>query len=361
MNILFVSKYNQFRSKVAEAYFNKLNKQKGFSVTSAGLFAGASTPTNVMQVAKKHRLSLKTSRTAMSVNMLGKQDLVILVGNDVPTEIFTDDNPHVRAFAHWKVESVRDTDVIAVETTFREIEKRIAKLLKELGQEREKFDEVDRILFDLRQMGDDQAVAIWRDMGLSTKHYYGADIRQLRKYSKPLVGRHKLAQTLWRTNVHDARLLATMIEDSAEVTENQVETWIRQADFWDITDKIATEIIVKTDFGTRKIKPWLRESNDHFRRTGWILVDYYAKHGGLSEDDLNFYLKEIDKMFNRETNWVQEAMLYALASMGKINPDINNKALKIALKVSGTQITYGQVVCDTPRIEKILSEVTFAA
>ena len=39
-NILFVCKYNRFRSKIAEAYFNKINKNKLVSVKSAGIIRG---------------------------------------------------------------------------------------------------------------------------------------------------------------------------------------------------------------------------------------------------------------------------------------------------------------------------------
>jgi len=37
MKILFVCKHNRFRSKVAEAFFNKLKKNKKIKAESAGL------------------------------------------------------------------------------------------------------------------------------------------------------------------------------------------------------------------------------------------------------------------------------------------------------------------------------------
>ena len=39
-SILFVCKYNRFRSRVAEAYFKKINKNKNISVKSAGIIKG---------------------------------------------------------------------------------------------------------------------------------------------------------------------------------------------------------------------------------------------------------------------------------------------------------------------------------
>ena len=40
MNILFVCRYNRFRSRTAEAYFKKINKNKKIKVKSAGIFKG---------------------------------------------------------------------------------------------------------------------------------------------------------------------------------------------------------------------------------------------------------------------------------------------------------------------------------
>ena len=40
MKILFICKYNAFRSKVAESYFNKMNKNKKIKAFSRGFIMG---------------------------------------------------------------------------------------------------------------------------------------------------------------------------------------------------------------------------------------------------------------------------------------------------------------------------------
>ncbi len=51
INILFVCRYNRFRSRVAEAYFKKINKN--FKVKSAGLFKGRPLSPKTIKEAKK--------------------------------------------------------------------------------------------------------------------------------------------------------------------------------------------------------------------------------------------------------------------------------------------------------------------
>lgn len=347
MNILFVSKYNTVRSKLAEAYFNKHNKLKQLHAQSAGLFRGAPTAASVMEAARLHRLSLKTSQSAMSTYLLEKHDLVILVADDVPTSIFRKDNPYVKAFVWWKVPAPNERDDVSIETAMKDIERRVQTLLQELGQETKTMESLDRVLFDLRRLQDSAVVAEWARIGHPAKKFYGVDPIKLKAIAKQYKGDRTLAQGLWKTGIHDARVLAPMVENPAEVTEHQVETWLRQADFWDITDKIATEILPHTDYGFEKIRTWVRENNPWCRRSGWVLLDRLAKtEPDLADKDLERLIDMIPKTINKEDPWVAEAMLHAIIGVGRRNKRLYQRAKKIASKVGDVKINYGD-----PRIK----------
>ena len=89
MNILFVCKHNRFRSKVAGAYFNKVNKNKKIKAKSAGIFRGTY-PLDKTQtaIAKKLGIKLTGRPETISIDLLKWQDLVIIVANDVPKSLF---------------------------------------------------------------------------------------------------------------------------------------------------------------------------------------------------------------------------------------------------------------------------------
>lgn len=361
MNILFVSKYNNVRSKLAEAYFNKYNKLKQLHAQSAGLFRGHPTSALVMETAKKHRLSLKTSQTAISTYMLEKHDLVILVADDVPTSIFRKNNPHVKAFALWKLSLPNEKDPVSLEGLMNEIERRIRGLLQELGQEKKTMAAIDRVMFDLRRFQDPQIVEAWQKVGHPARKFLGVDSVKLQKLAKENKGDRTLATGLWRTGIHDARILAAMIENPYEVTEHQIETWLRQSDYWDITDKIATEILPYTAYGAGKIKTWIRENNPLFRRTGWVLLERLAKISkDLTDKEFEKFLDTIQKIIHKEENWVKEAMLYALIGVGLRNKRLNTRAKKVALKVAGIEIEYGDPQVPSPNPLERLEGVIFS-
>ncbi len=89
MNILFVCKYNRFRSRVAEAYFKKINKNKDFNVFSRGIIRG-DYPLNRTEVSSARKLGIDISGRpkGMEIELLKKIDLVVIVADNVPKEVF---------------------------------------------------------------------------------------------------------------------------------------------------------------------------------------------------------------------------------------------------------------------------------
>lgn len=83
--ILFVCKHNMFRSKIAEIYFKKINRNKDIVATSAGLIRGYS-PLEKREViiAKEFGINLRGKPRGLSVDLVRKQNLIIIVANDVP-------------------------------------------------------------------------------------------------------------------------------------------------------------------------------------------------------------------------------------------------------------------------------------
>ena len=93
MNLLFICKYNRFRSKVAESYFNKINKNKKIRTQSAGIFLDNSPPNNKeINEAKKLGIEINTNFQGMSLRLLDWADIIIIVADNVPKELFQKNN-----------------------------------------------------------------------------------------------------------------------------------------------------------------------------------------------------------------------------------------------------------------------------
>ena len=88
-NIIFICKWNRLRSKVAEDYFNKINKNKNVKAESAGIFAGF-LPLDQYQIdiAKEFGINLAGRTKGLDQIKLDNAYKIILVTDEIPEEVF---------------------------------------------------------------------------------------------------------------------------------------------------------------------------------------------------------------------------------------------------------------------------------
>ncbi len=102
--ILFVCKFNRFRSRVAEAYFNKINRNKLFFAEGAGLFEGYLPLTKVqVEVAKNLGIDINGKPRAVDRGLLKQTNILIIVADDVPKSIYEDDRIYKNKIEVWKI------------------------------------------------------------------------------------------------------------------------------------------------------------------------------------------------------------------------------------------------------------------
>ena len=135
--ILFVCKYNRFRSRVAKAYFNKINKNKNINAESAGLIKGfLPLDQNQLKVAKKFGLNIKGNPKNISMDLLKKQDKIIVIANDISKKIFCYKWYRNKVIL-WKIKDViNGNDNKGNERVIKDIIKRVDNLVKELEKKK---------------------------------------------------------------------------------------------------------------------------------------------------------------------------------------------------------------------------------
>src|SRR3989344_7542996 len=129
MNILFVCKWNRFRSRVAEAYFKKINKNKSIQVKSAGLIQGEY-PIDEQQykIAKEFGININGKPQGISTDLLNWTDILIIVANDVPKKIFKENKKYGKKTIVWKIKDENFGNERNIRKIISKIIKRIDKL-----------------------------------------------------------------------------------------------------------------------------------------------------------------------------------------------------------------------------------------
>jgi len=132
MKILFICKFNRFRSKVAEAVFNKLNKNSENKCKSAGIIRGRPLDKLQVSVAKKRGFNINSKPHGLTSEMLIWQNLIVIVADDVPRELFKDNIKYGKKLIVWKIPDVFSNNEKDIEKTISLIENKVKGLVKEL-------------------------------------------------------------------------------------------------------------------------------------------------------------------------------------------------------------------------------------
>ncbi len=131
MNVLFVCKWNRFRSKLAEAIFKKLNKNKAFKVKSAGIFPGAPITKEIIITANKLGVKVSKNRKPLNYKTWIWADYIIIVADNVPRVIFNDfEKNYHKKIIHWKFKDVYGDNIKDREKLALKIKKNIELFLK---------------------------------------------------------------------------------------------------------------------------------------------------------------------------------------------------------------------------------------
>ena len=162
----------------------------------------------------------------------------------------------------------------------------------------------------------------------------GISIYEIRKIAKEIGTNHQLAIKLWNSKLHEAKLLAGMVDDPRKVTDQQMETWVKDFDSWDIVDQTCSNLIDKTPMAYRKAFEWPKRDKEFVKRAGFVLMATLSVHDKKASDaKLEKFFPVILDGATDERNFVKKAVNWALRQIGKRNKNLNKKAIKLAKEI----------------------------
>jgi 3-methyladenine DNA glycosylase AlkD len=187
------------------------------------------------------------------------------------------------------------------------------------------------VLEELAPLGSEEARAGMARYGINTADAFGVSIHVLRPLAKRLGRDHDLALALWETGNHEARLLASMVDDPAQVTEEQMDAWAAQFDSWDVCDQVTSNLFDKTPFAYHKVDEWSVAEDEWIKRAAFATAAALAVQDKKAADEP---FLEILELCRREAgddrNFVKKAVNWAVRNIGKRDVRLHAAAIATA-------------------------------
>ena len=194
---------------------------------------------------------------------------------------------------------------------------------------------VHEIMQQLEMLADSNGRAGMARFGINTSTALGIKVTQLRPLAKRIGRDHSLAADLWSTGVHEARILASMVDDPKAVDEDQMEAWAADFNSWDLVDQCCGNLFDRSPIAWEKAVEWSGRDAEFVKRAGFSLMAYLAVHAKKEPDRrLEQFLPIIEREATDDRNFVKKAVNWALRQIGKRSAFLHPKAVACAERVA---------------------------
>jgi 3-methyladenine DNA glycosylase AlkD len=197
----------------------------------------------------------------------------------------------------------------------------------------------EEVLRTLRALGSPRNVEGMARFGISVRGTLGVSMPVLRGLAKEHRHDHSLAQKLWDSGIHEARIMASLVDNPALVTSSQMDLWVRDVDSWDICDQCCANLFALTSFAWAKALRWSRYRRTYTKRAGFALMACLAQTKYKAADSAFApFFACIEAEADDDRPMVKKAVNWALRQIGKRNTTLYKRALSLAVRLSKSSV-----------------------
>jgi len=194
----------------------------------------------------------------------------------------------------------------------------------------------ESIIAELKSLANPSNVAGMARFGINPANTLGISMPVLRSIAKSYRKDHTLAIELWLSGIHEARILASLVDDPKQVTLDQMEAWTAEFDSWDVCDQVCSNLWEKTPYSYDKAIEWSHRDQEFVKRAGFVLMARSVVGGKIALDagQLHIIFSEIEREASDKRNFVKKAVNWALRQIGKSSLELNRQAIATAEKIA---------------------------
>jgi len=186
----------------------------------------------------------------------------------------------------------------------------------------------------LQAHADPKNVAGMLRYGISSEGTLGVSMPVIRAIARKAGRDPQVAEELWASGIHEARILATLVADPKQITRRQMTAWARDFDSWDVCDQACLNLFRYTPFAWELAAKWSAAPQEFVRRAGFALMAGLAVKDKRAVDaQFEALLPLIRQAATDDRNMVKKAVNWALRSIGKRNQKLRLAAIAEAERI----------------------------
>ena len=167
--------------------------------------------------------------------------------------------------------------------------------------------------------------------GIHAARSIGVPMAQMKQIGKRIGPDHHLATALWETGWYEARVVASLIDDPAVVTAEQMDAWCAAFDNWAICDTVCFNLFDRTSPAWAKVDEWAGSPAEYVKRAAFALLWSLALHDRRAPDSrFEHGLSLIEREAHDDRNFVTKSLSMAMRAIAHHNAALAASTTEVA-------------------------------
>lgn len=195
----------------------------------------------------------------------------------------------------------------------------------------------DQCLSELKQKANAENLTGMARFGIDISKALGISMPNIREVGKTTEKNHQLALDLWASEIHEARILACLVDEPKKVTRQQMDDWVGDFQSWDVCDQVCGNLFDRLPHAEAAILDWANDEREFVRRAGFAMIAWRAVHLKKEPDEMFLaYLPLIKTASNDNRNFVRKAVNWALRQIGKRGASLYTPAYELSKELAAS-------------------------
>ena len=198
--------------------------------------------------------------------------------------------------------------------------------------------EIQQYIKELKQsfrlMMDGAVAKSMRDKGIDYKLNWGATIPRLQAKAEEIGKNYDLAIALWKEDIRECKILATMIMPPDEVLPEVIDIWMEQTTSQEIAEQAAFNLYQYLPYAPEKAYTWIASDQPLYQLCGFhILSRLFMNKQEPNERGINEFIDQAIVALQGDSLMVRKAAMSAVqrfAELALVYERIAKSALKRA-------------------------------
>lgn len=192
--------------------------------------------------------------------------------------------------------------------------------------------QVKEIKQSFRQMMDGSVAKSMRDKGVDYKLNWGATLPRLKAKAAELGKNYDLAIALWKENVRECKILATMMMPADQVLPEVIDIWMEQTDTQEIAEQAAYNLYQYLPYAPEKAYSWMASEKELYQLCGFhVLSRLFMNKQEPNERGINEFIDQALAALQGNSLPVKKAAMSCMqrfAELGLVYERLSKSALK---------------------------------